>query len=160
MEDCHIFVTLQATARGLLGTNTTAFTKITDGNTVVKQGELVSLAVKPATIGRIMYFSIAQVVPLSLLHFPTDSGAQDTSHEQKSPGCSADMKRIATSNDPAVVLLKNNDQHALRLEPCSSELHSTHDNARRLTQSSLGVEEGCSDTSTFLSNIWPALYGN
>ena len=54
---------LQATARRLLGTNSTAFTQITDGNTTVEQGELVSLAVKPAMIGRIMYFSIAQVGP-------------------------------------------------------------------------------------------------
>ena len=96
MEDRHIPFMLQATARGLLGTNTTAFTKITDGNTVVKQGELVSLAVKPATIGRIMYFSIAQVDPLSLLHVLVDCSAQDAIHEQKPSGCSADEAHCNT----------------------------------------------------------------
>ena len=52
---------MQESARALLGNNTTAFTRIVDGSHSLRQGDLVSLEVKPAMIGRIEYFSIAQV---------------------------------------------------------------------------------------------------
>ncbi len=52
---------IQEKARASLGNTTTAFMRISDGSSSLKQGELVSLEVKPAMIGSIVYFSIAQV---------------------------------------------------------------------------------------------------
>ncbi len=57
----HLTSGVQEKARASLGTNSTAFMRISDGSSSLKQGELVSLEVKPAMIGSIVYFSIAQV---------------------------------------------------------------------------------------------------
>ena len=52
---------LQADARTKLGERCTAFEQVVNGSKTLQRGDLVRLAVKPALVGRIQFFSIAQV---------------------------------------------------------------------------------------------------
>ena len=52
---------LQADARSKLGERCTAFEQVVNGSRTLQRGDLVRLAVKPALVGRIQFFSIAQV---------------------------------------------------------------------------------------------------
>ena len=54
---------MQAQAKKLLGKEkeVTAFECISEGSRVVQRGDVVRLAVKPALLGRVEFFSINQV---------------------------------------------------------------------------------------------------
>ena len=52
---------LQADARSKLGERCTAFEQVVNGSKTLQRGDLVRLAVKPALVGRIQFFSVAQV---------------------------------------------------------------------------------------------------
>lgn len=55
----------QAAARASLGEGVTAFDKMSDGNRVVQKGDIVHLALKPAVVGRVLFFSVDKVCLLS-----------------------------------------------------------------------------------------------
>jgi len=51
----------QAEAKQQVGQVGTAFERITDGGRAFERGDLIRLAVKPHLVGKILYFSVAQV---------------------------------------------------------------------------------------------------
>ena len=58
---CKLTYCPQAEARNQLGERCTAFERVANGSQRLQRGDLIRLAVKPAVVGRVQFFSVAQV---------------------------------------------------------------------------------------------------